>query len=181
MAETAADLRRPLPAAPERTPKAASRRWNRKVTRADYGKIVEKAKTYIRAGDIFQVVPSHRFSAPFKLDPFAFYRSLRRLNPSPFMFFLNFGDFQLAGSSPEIMVRLRDGKITIRPIAGTRPRGKTPAEDLALEKELLADPKERAEHLMLLDLGRNDVGRVAMLRDAGRNEPPGAPQSRTCG
>jgi len=168
--ETIADLRRPLPVAPERrhTPQQP---LTSNVTRADYGRIVEAAKEYIRAGDIFQVVPSHRFSAPFSLDPFAFYRALRRLNPSPFMFYLNFGDFQLAGSSPEIMVRLRDGKITIRPIAGTRPRGKTPEEDLALERELLADPKERAEHLMLLDLGRNDVGRVAMLRAPGSNEP----------
>ena len=135
-----------------------------------YGKVVERAKQYIAAGDIFQVVPSQRFGAPFDLDPFALYRSLRRLNPSPFLFFLDFGDFQLAGSSPEILVRLRDGKITIRPIAGTRPRGKTPEEDLALEQELLADPKERAEHLMLLDLGRNDVGRVALLREPGAND-----------
>ena len=144
------------------------------VSRADYGRIVERAKDYIRAGDIFQVVPSHRMRTTFDLDTFAFYRALRRLNPSPFMFYLNFGDFQLAGSSPEIMVRLRDGKITIRPIAGTRPRGATPAEDLKLEQELLADPKERAEHLMLLDLGRNDVGRVAEAGQAGRNaaRPP---------
>jgi anthranilate synthase component 1 len=168
--ETIADLRRPLPVSPGRmhTPQQP---MTSDVTRADYGRMVEAAKEYIRAGDIFQVVPSHRFSAPFSLDPFAFYRALRRLNPSPFMFYLNFGDFQLAGSSPEIMVRLRDGKITIRPIAGTRPRGKTPEQDLALEQELLADPKERAEHLMLLDLGRNDVGRVAMLRAAGSNAP----------
>jgi anthranilate synthase component 1 len=168
--EAAADLRRPLPLAPERTqpPQPA---LTSQVSRADYGRMVDRAKAYIQAGDIFQVVPSHRFSAPFTLDPFAFYRALRRLNPSPFMYYLNFGDFQLAGSSPEIMVRLRDGKITIRPIAGTRPRGKTPEQDQALEKELLADPKERAEHLMLLDLGRNDVGRVAMLRQEGRNEP----------
>ncbi len=135
-----------------------------------YGKVVERAKEYIAAGDIFQVVPSQRFRAPFDLDPFSLYRSLRRLNPSPFLFFLDFGNFQLAGSSPEILVRLRDGKITIRPIAGTRPRGKTPEEDLALEQELLADPKERAEHLMLLDLGRNDVGRVALLREPGAND-----------
>ena len=126
-----------------------------------YGQMVEAAKGYIAAGDIFQVVPSHRFEAPFDLDPFAFYRSLRRQNPSPYLFYLDFGNFQLAGSSPEILVRVRDGKLTIRPIAGTRPRGKTPAEDVALEKELLADPKELSEHLMLLDLGRNDVGRVA--------------------
>ena len=140
------------------------------VSRADYAKIVDRAKDYIRAGDIFQVVPSHRLRTRFELDSFAFYRALRRLNPSPFMFYLNFGDFQLAGSSPEIMVRLRDDKITIRPIAGTRPRGRTPAEDLRLEQELLADPKERAEHLMLLDLGRNDVGRVAGVGAAGRND-----------
>jgi anthranilate synthase component 1 len=133
---------------------------------------VERAKAYIRAGDVFQVVPSHRFSAPFALAPLALYRSLRRTNPSPFLFYLNFPGFQLVGSSPEILVRLRDGKITIRPIAGTRRRGDTPAEDMALEAELLADPKERAEHLMLLDLGRNDVGRVATLRQAGRNSPP---------
>ncbi|MES2343060.1 MAG: anthranilate synthase component I [Pseudomonadota bacterium] len=142
------------------------------VSREDYRAIVERAKDYIRAGDIFQVVPSHRFRAPFSRDPFALYRSLRRMNPSPFLFYLNFGDFQLAGSSPEILVRLRDGKITIRPIAGTRPRGATPEEDLALEAELITDPKERAEHLMLLDLGRNDVGRVAMLNKPGANEPP---------
>ncbi len=142
------------------------------VSREDYRGIVARAKDYIRAGDIFQVVPSHRFRAPFQRDPFALYRSLRRTNPSPFLFFLNFGDFQLAGSSPEILVRLRDRKITIRPIAGTRPRGATPEEDRALEQELLADPKERAEHLMLLDLGRNDVGRVAMLKEAGANAPP---------
>jgi anthranilate synthase component 1 len=142
------------------------------IGRAAYGALVETAKAYIRAGDIFQVVPSHRFSGAFAADPFALYRSLRRINPSPFLYFLDFGDFQLVGSSPEILVRLRDGKITIRPIAGTRRRGADPAEDLALEAELLADPKERAEHLMLLDLGRNDVGRVAMLRDAGANASP---------
>jgi anthranilate synthase component 1 len=147
------------------------------VSREDYHRIVDRAKAYIRDGDIFQVVPSHRFRAPFSLDPFALYRSLRRANPSPFLFYLNFGDFQLAGSSPEILVRLRDGKITIRPIAGTRPRGATPEEDRRLEAELIADPKERAEHLMLLDLGRNDVGRVAMLKDRGANAPPQTPKS----
>ena len=168
--DTVADLRRPLQHAPIRAPLDQAA-FTSPLDRAGYGEIVEKAKAYIGAGDIFQVVPSHRFRAPFALDPFALYRSLRRLNPSPFLFYLNFGGFQLAGSSPEIMVRLRDGKITIRPIAGTRPRGKTPDEDLALERELLADPKERAEHRMLLDLGRNDVGRVAALRDGG-NAPP---------
>ncbi|MEW6596027.1 MAG: anthranilate synthase component I [Pseudomonadota bacterium] len=148
------------------------------VSQAAYGEIVEKAKQYIRAGDIFQVVPSHRFSADYPRDPFAFYRSLRRTNPSPFLYFLNFGDFQLAGSSPEILVRLRDRKITIRPIAGTRRRGATPEEDQALETELLADPKERAEHLMLLDLGRNDVGRAVLSGDEGRNAETTAPRVR---
>ncbi len=132
-------------------------------TRAGYVAAVERAKAYIRAGDIFQVVPSQRWRLPFPHAPFALYRSLRRTNPSPFMFFFNFGGFQLVGASPEILVRLRDGLVTVRPIAGTRPRGATPEADRALEAELLADPKERAEHLMLLDLGRNDVGRVAKV------------------
>ena len=131
--------------------------------KADYLAAVERAKDYIRAGDIFQVVPSQRWSVDFALPPFALYRSLRRTNPSPFMFYVNFGGYQLVGASPEILVRLRGGEVTIRPIAGTRPRGATPEEDRALEAELLADPKERAEHLMLLDLGRNDVGRVARI------------------
>ncbi|HVY14525.1 MAG TPA: chorismate-binding protein, partial [Rhodopila sp.] len=138
-------------------------RFTTPVSREDYRAVVEKAKDYIRAGDIFQVVPSHRFRAPFRHDPFALYRSLRRTNPSPFLYYLNFPGFQLIGSSPEILVRLRDGKITIRPIAGTRRRGATPEEDAALAEELRNDPKERAEHLMLLDLGRNDVGRVAAV------------------
>jgi len=128
--------------------------------RAGYHKMVERAKEYIRAGDIFQVVPSQRFRLPFSLPAFSLYRSLRRLNPSPFLFHLNFENFAVVGSSPEILVRLREGKVTIRPIAGTRPRGKTPEEDKALGEDLLSDPKEIAEHLMLLDLGRNDVGRV---------------------
>lgn len=131
--------------------------------RDGYHAMVERAKEYIFAGDVFQVVPSQRFQVPFKLPPFSLYRALRRLNPSPFLFFLDFGGFSVVGSSPEIMVRVRDGKVTIRPIAGTRPRGATPEEDRALAAELLADPKERAEHLMLLDLGRNDVGRVAKV------------------
>jgi anthranilate synthase component 1 len=126
-----------------------------------YRALVGKCKEYCRAGDVFQVVPSQRFSAPFAETGFALYRSLRRLNPSPFLFYLNFADFCVVGSSPEILVRLRGDTVTIRPIAGTRPRGTTPAEDLALEQELLADPKERAEHLMLVDLARNDLGRVA--------------------
>ena len=123
--------------------------------------MVERAKDYIRAGDIFQVVLSQRFSAPFPLPAFALYRALRRINPAPFLCFLDFGLFQIVCSSPEILVRVRGGKVTIRPIAGTRWRGKTKAEDERLAAELLADEKECAEHLMLLDLGRNDVGRVA--------------------
>ncbi len=169
----AADLRRPLPAGAEPKAPDAAALFASPVEREAYGVTVERAKRYIAAGDIFQVVPSHRFAMAFDRDPFALYRSLRRTNPSPFLFFLNFPEFALVGSSPEILVRLRDGKITIRPIAGTRPRGATPAQDLALEAELLADEKERAEHLMLLDLGRNDVGRVAMLRDDGRNVAAG--------
>ena len=122
---------------------------------------VKKAKDYILSGDIFQVVIGQRLSAPLPASDFALYRSLRRMNPSPFLYFLNFEDHSIIGSSPEILVRLRDGVVTIRPIAGTRPRGKTHAEDIQHEKDLLADPKECAEHLMLLDLGRNDVGRVS--------------------
>src|SRR5664279_4800668 len=131
--------------------------------RDHYLAMVRRAKEYISAGDIFQVVLSQRFEAPFDLPPFALYRTLRRTNPSPFLYYLDFGDFALAGSSPEILVRARDDEVTIRPIAGTRPRGETPEADTALAAELLADPKERAEHLMLLDLGRNDVGRVAEI------------------
>ncbi len=133
------------------------------MTKAKFYAMIEKAKEYILAGDIFQSVLSQRFEVPFSLPPFSLYRSLRRLNPSPFLFYLDFGGFSIVGSSPEILVRLRDGKVTIRPIAGTRPRGKDAAEDKALAEELLADPKELAEHLMLLDLGRNDVGRVAKI------------------
>ncbi len=140
------------------------------TTKDNYYAIVERAKDYIRAGDIFQVVPSQRWTQDFKLPPFALYRALRRTNPSPYMFFFNFGGFQVIGASPEILVRVKDGEVTIRPIAGTRPRGATPAEDKALEADLLADPKELAEHLMLLDLGRNDVGRVAKIGTVDPNE-----------
>ncbi|WAT19395.1 anthranilate synthase component I [Aurantiacibacter sp. MUD11] len=128
---------------------------------ADYERIVLKAKDYITAGDIFQVVLAQRFTCDFPLPPIALYRALRRVNPSPFLYFLDLPGFAVVGSSPEILVRVRDGEVTIRPIAGTRPRGATESEDKANEKSLLADPKECAEHLMLLDLGRNDVGRVA--------------------
>ena len=133
------------------------------TTAEEYGAMVERSKEYIKAGDIFQVVLSQRFEAPFTLPPFALYRALRRVNPAPFLYFLDFGDFCVAGSSPEILVRVRDGEVTIRPIAGTRPRGKTPAEDKANASDLLADPKELSGHLMLLALGRNDVGRVASI------------------
>ena len=129
----------------------------------DYLAAVEKAKEYIRAGDIFQVVPSQRWTQAFPEPPFALYRALRRTNPSPFMFFFNFGGFQVVGASPEILVRVFGGEVTIRPIAGTRPRGATPEEDKALELDLLSDHKELAEHLMLLDLGRNDTGRVSKI------------------
>ncbi|MCA0871286.1 anthranilate synthase component I [Seohaeicola saemankumensis] len=132
-------------------------------TQAGYKAAVEKAKDYIRAGDIFQVVPSQRWTQDFHEPPFALYRSLRRTNPSPFMFYFNFGGFQVIGASPEILVRVFGNEVTIRPIAGTRPRGATPEEDKALELDLLADQKELAEHLMLLDLGRNDTGRVAKI------------------
>ncbi len=132
-------------------------------TREGYKAAVETAKEYIRAGDIFQVVPSQRWTQDFPLPPFSLYRSLRRTNPSPFMFYFNFGGFQVVGASPEILVRVFGREVTIRPIAGTRPRGATPEQDKALEAELLADQKELAEHLMLLDLGRNDTGRVSKI------------------
>ena len=168
----AADLRRPPPPLGQPEPPTTERPAPvSPIDRAAYGAMVEAAKRYIAAGDIFQVVPSHRFSGAYDGDPLAFYRALRRVNPSPFLYFLDFGGFQLAGSSPEILVRYRDGKVTIRPIAGTRRRGADPAEDAALEAELLADQKERAEHLMLLDLGRNDVGRAIGLGREGDNRP----------
>jgi anthranilate synthase component 1 len=159
IASVVAALEKPLP---HHVPAAAMRFDDvaSNTGQAGYHAMVEKAKEYILAGDIFQVVPSQRLRVPFTLPSFALYRSLRRLNPSPFLFNLNLDGFAIVGSSPEILVRLREGKVTIRPIAGTRPRGKTKAEDAALAADLLADPKERAEHLMLLDLGRNDVGRV---------------------
>ncbi|MBN9593640.1 MAG: anthranilate synthase component I [Alphaproteobacteria bacterium] len=160
--DTVSDLERPIPATPAPpTDLPLNSAIESNTSHADYLAIVERAKEYIRAGDIFQVVPSQRFQRPFTLQPFALYRALRRLNPSPFLYHLAFGGFSIVGSSPEILVRLRDGKVTIRPIAGTRKRGATPEQDEALASELMADPKERAEHLMLLDLGRNDVGRVS--------------------
>ena len=131
------------------------------LKKSEFFNSVEKAKEYIKSGDVYQVVLSQRFEVPFKKSSISFYRSLRRLNPSPFLFHFNFGDFYVVGSSPEILVRLRNNECTIRPIAGTRPRGNNKEEDSRLKNELLEDPKERAEHLMLLDLGRNDVGRVS--------------------
>lgn len=161
LAAVVSDMATPTPALPISdnpiptiTPKLGT-------TEAEFSARVAKAKDYILAGDVFQVVLGQRLSAPMPASPFAFYRSLRRMNPSPFLYFLSFDDHAIVGSSPEILVRSRDGVVTVRPIAGTRPRGKTQAEDLAHERDLLADPKECAEHLMLLDLGRNDVGRVA--------------------
>src|SRR5690606_11033106 len=133
------------------------------TTPADYKTMVARAKEYIAAGDPFQIVLSQRFEAPFTLPPFSLYRALPRINPAPFLFYLDYGGFAVAGSSPEILVRVRGDTVTVRPIAGTRPRGETAHDDKALEEELLADPKERAEHLMLLDFGRNDVGRVASI------------------
>jgi len=133
------------------------------VTREGYMAMVDAAKEYIAAGDIIQVVPSQRFEAPLTAHPFNLYRSLRTINPSPYMFYLRLGDLTLVGASPETMVRVEGREITLRPIAGTRPRGASEAEDLRLERELLADPKEIAEHIMLVDLGRNDVGRVAKI------------------
>ncbi|RDH83022.1 MAG: anthranilate synthase component I [endosymbiont of Galathealinum brachiosum] len=132
-------------------------------TEAGYKEAVAKAKQYIVDGDVMQVVLSQRMSIPFSAEPLDLYRSLRSLNPSPYMYFLNLDDHHVVGSSPEILVRLEDDEVTVRPIAGTRPRGATETEDIALEKELLADPKELAEHLMLIDLGRNDAGRVSKI------------------
>lgn len=155
-----ARLSRALPATPA-LPDLESIAVTSNTSRDDYFGMVARAKDYITAGDIFQVVLSQRFSADFTLPPTALYRALRRTNPSPYMYFLDFGGFAVAGSSPEILVRVQDGEVTIRPIAGTRKRGATPTRDQELAAELLSDPKELAEHLMLLDLGRNDVGRVA--------------------
>jgi len=165
LADTVADFQRSLPYRREASgngsddiPEPSSN-----TTPEQFHAMVEKAKDYIQAGDAFQIVPSQRFSIPFSLPPMALYRSLRRLNPSPYLFFFDFGGFSIVGSSPEILVTLSDGRVTLRPLAGTRRRGATAEEDRALAEELLGDPKERAEHLMLLDLGRNDVGRVSKI------------------
>ena len=148
----------PVPAAGVPAPEPSSN-----FTRADFEAVVQRIQEYIAAGDVFQAVPSQRFSTTFALPAISLYRSLRRINPSPFLFLLDLEGFSLVGSSPEVLVRLRDGTVTVRPLAGTRPRGSDAAEDRRLAEELLEDPKERAEHLMLVDLGRNDVGRVAEI------------------
>ncbi len=158
--DAVARLSRALPTTPA-LPALESIAVTSNTSADEYAAMVAKAKDYITAGDIFQVVLSQRFSADFTLPPTALYRALRRTNPSPYMYFLDFGSFAVAGSSPEILVRVQDGDVTIRPIAGTRKRGATPTQDQELAAELLSDPKELSEHLMLLDLGRNDVGRVA--------------------
>ncbi len=158
-----AALERPLPHQPPPVTLPEPPAPSSNFTQADFIAAVAQCKEYIAAGDAFQIVLSQRFSVPFALPPFALYRALRRINPAPFLFYLEFGGFSIVGSSPEVLVRLRDGIVTVRPLAGTRRRGDTHEEDQALEAELLADPKERAEHLMLLDLGRNDVGRVAAI------------------
>ncbi|MES2498391.1 MAG: anthranilate synthase component I [Pseudomonadota bacterium] len=157
----AAMLAGPLPARSHSEVDPAGLELTPQMAPGRYAEMVLRAKDYIAAGDIFQVVLAQRFMVDFPLPPIDLYRALRRVNPSPFLYFLDLPGFALIGSSPEILVRARDGEVTIRPIAGTRPRGKTAAEDAANRESLLADPKERAEHLMLLDLGRNDVGRVA--------------------
>jgi len=157
----AARLSQPVPAARRNAAKLPAGEAHAVVPPGGYARMVAAAQEYIAAGDIFQVVLAQRFTVDFPLPPLDLYRALRRINPSPFLYFLDFPGFALIGSSPEILVRVRDGEVTIRPIAGTRPRGRDAVDDARLRDELLADPKELAEHLMLLDLGRNDVGRVA--------------------
>jgi anthranilate synthase component 1 len=156
-------IREPLAAEPRRPGVDAPMEVERSMTEAGYHEIVKRAKEYIEAGDIFQVVLAQQFQLPLQVDPFSIYRHLRVVNPSPYMFFIRMQDAVLVGSSPEILARLEGDRIDVRPIAGTRWRGETPEEDQQLERDLLADPKERAEHLMLVDLGRNDAGRVSTI------------------
>jgi anthranilate synthase component 1 len=164
LGDVVADLDRSLPYRREATAAThAAPEPVANVSKQQFYDMVARCKEYIHAGDAFQIVPSQRFAVPFRLPPIALYRALRRINPSPFLIYFDFGDFSIVGSSPEILVRLRDDTVTVRPLAGTKPRGATPEEDEKLAEVLLADPKERAEHLMLLDLARNDVGRVAKL------------------
>jgi anthranilate synthase component I len=161
--ELVARLHQPVPPRPARPPAAAPLTLTSNFTKEAYENVVERGKEYIRAGDIIQVVPSQRFEAPIDIDPFDIYRALRTVNPSPYMFYLKFRDLRLVGSSPEVNVRLEGSLIELRPLAGTRRRGRDAAEDLEIAAELMQDPKERAEHIMLVDLGRNDVGRVAKI------------------
>ncbi|MCX5617551.1 anthranilate synthase component I [Bombella sp. TMW 2.2543] len=164
LAEAVTALRQPVPDPAETLPEGSHLDEPvSNITHEDFLQKVKTAQDYIAAGDAFQIVPSQRFTTAFPLSSLALYRSLRRINPAPFLFLMELGEFTLVGSSPEILVRMRDGIVTVRPLAGTRPRGKDREHDLALEKELLADGKELAEHLMLIDLGRNDVGRVSQL------------------
>jgi anthranilate synthase component 1 len=158
-----ARLRQPLPPRPTRPVSLEAPTLTSNFTKEAYERVVERAKEYIRAGDIIQVVPSQRFEAPMGVEPFDIYRALRTVNPSPYMFYLKFRDLKLVGSSPEVNVRLEGSLIELRPLAGTRRRGRDPVEDIAIATELMHDPKERAEHIMLVDLGRNDVGRVAKI------------------
>ena len=158
-----ARLRQPLPPRPVRQLPAGPLTLTSTFTKEAYERVVERAKEYIRAGDIIQVVPSQRLEAAIDVDPFDIYRTLRTVNPSPYMFYLKFRDLRLVGSSPEVNVRLEGSLIELRPLAGTRRRGRHAAEDLEITAELMQDPKERAEHIMLVDLGRNDVGRVAKI------------------
>lgn len=153
-------LRKPLPARESSAGALPPQELTSNFAKGDFLAVVDRCKEYVRAGDIFQVVLSQRFSAPLDVDPFDIYRALRTINPSPYMFFLRFGETQVVGASPEVLVRKEQDRVEVRPIAGTRPRGASPEEDLAFEADLLADPKECAEHIMLVDLGRNDLGRV---------------------
>jgi anthranilate synthase component 1 len=155
------DLKKPMAHPPLEMDSSGEVEFSSNFSKAEYQHVVERCKEYIKAGDIFQVVPSQRFQARVSGDPFRIYRALRNINPSPYLRYLKLDDFCLVGSSPEVLVRVEEGEVIVRPIAGTRPRGKSLAEDRKMEEELLADPKEKAEHLMLVDLGRNDVGRVA--------------------
>jgi anthranilate synthase component 1 len=159
--ETRERLRReiPRPAAPPEP--VAAPEWESNLTQAEFESNVSRIVDYIRAGDAYQVVPSQRFSAPCPIEAFSIYRGLRAVNPSPYMYFIDFGDFEIAGASPEPLVKVADGRVETRPIAGTYPRGESEEEDRANAERLLADPKERAEHVMLVDLGRNDIGRVS--------------------
>ena len=154
---------REVPVIPETTPSPSLSDWKPNISDDEFMEMVERAKEYIRAGDIIQVVLSRRFEKYFYGDSLTLYRALRHINPSPYMYYLDYGDFQIVGASPEVLVRVENGKIETRPIAGTRRRGRTQEEDVALERELLSDEKERAEHIMLVDLARNDVGRVAKI------------------